>query len=400
MKILKFIFGIFFLIFLTGCWDKVELEERGLVLAIGIDKFEDSAKNEKIISSGEQRLIFSLSLPDVSEVVNSDDNSNKQKDTEQMPKKEEVSITKNEEVKKAVSSSVISAMNLADTYSEKNLYYGHTKVVVLGNDLLKDKQLFKETIDSLERNKEINRKLIVLSTNSDAQDILEFVPKEQNKIGLFISEFYQNNQNNLSMTFKQDLESVIQDLLKTGNTVIPQINIEDGVAKITGLSLIKDYRLIGNLNEELTRNYLFITNKLKSGEIEVFFEDVFIPLKIVKAKTNITMEDTGKNIVCYIKTYIEGNILEYSLNKNIMFDEKKYNEVTKMYEKRLIDEIFKTINFVKYNYDFDIFNIKEIAKKNFNKIYKKYNLESKNIYENIDFKVVPEVKIRSAGSIK
>ena len=178
MKIFKSIFILlFFSLSLTGCFDKVELEERALVLAIGIDKYTDGNDTNTEKTGEEKRFIVSMAMPEVSEGEKTG-NANPMGNGE-----EQNSI--NEAIKVAEGSSIASTIELIDTYMSKNLYYGHTKVVVLGKEILQDEILLREVIDSLERNNEISRKIIVLGTMGTAKEILQTIPKDEKMLGIY-----------------------------------------------------------------------------------------------------------------------------------------------------------------------------------------------------------------------
>ena len=84
MKIVKIVFVFLFLSsFLTGCFDKVEIEERALVLAIGIDKYleENDTNTEK--TGEEKRFIVSMTMPEVSEEEKSGNTDPMNKDKSQ-----------------------------------------------------------------------------------------------------------------------------------------------------------------------------------------------------------------------------------------------------------------------------------------------------------------------------
>lgn len=398
MKLVKIIFTITMCTFLTGCWDKVELEDRGLVLSLGIDKYSGNITEENA-----EPLIYTVSM-DIPNISDNNKESQENQGNQESQENQEISDSSETQTKDSIKSStgqtIYSAMKLVDSYTSQRLYYGHTKAVIFGSEILENENYLKEVIDALERNQEISRKLIVLSTKGKAKDILNFIPEEKGA-GIFINDFYKNNMDNTSFTFRQDLESIIQDLLSTGDTVIPEIEIENNSVKISGLAVIKDYKLIGWLDENMTKSFLWF-NKTKNigGEVSVVFEEGFVPLKITNNKVKITLEQEDDIIITNIDIDIEGNIGEYMLSQSIMMDTDKYKILQQEYVNKIKKEVLEFIYILQNDLKADIIGLKEICRKNYNNIYKNFNLEENNIYNNVLFNVNVEVKIRGSGNIK
>lgn len=395
MKKLSILLCLVIPIFLTGCFDKVELEERALVLAIGIDKYNKNIDTTLEKTGEEKRYVVSMAMPNVSEGEKSGET---EKQSDPMEKEEETQ-TVNEAIKTGEGSSISSTMDLIDTYISQDLYFGHTKVAILGEELLKEENLLKETIDSLERNKEISSKLIILASKKDAISILETIPKDEKMIGIYINDFYKNNKRNSSFTFRVDLEDVIKDMLSTnGDTGIPTIDIVDNDIRLGGIAVLNNYKLVGYLDDRQTKGLLWIIDKNSLGEITVPFENTFVSMDIFKKKMDMEFFEQNGKIVCKIKIDVKGNISEYILNNNIE-DDMKYEILEKEYENYLKEEIKYSLESI-INLNSDILKFKEKIRKNNYDLYKKYDLENNNIYKNLEFNIECDVKIKGSGSIR
>ena len=117
MKNLFKLLFIFFLatIFLSGCYDKVELEDRDFVMSLGIDLNENSENK------------ISLSAITTNDY-----------------KQEECNILT------SFGKTFDEALENLDNISNKKIYLGHTKLIVLSEKVLKNQYLFKEIINSSE----------------------------------------------------------------------------------------------------------------------------------------------------------------------------------------------------------------------------------------------------------
>lgn len=70
-------------------------------------------------------------------------------------------------------STIWSAVKAIDSKTDRKLDFGQIKLCVLGEDILKDREMTKQAIDAIERNKDIWRKVIVCFTKGKAEDILK-----------------------------------------------------------------------------------------------------------------------------------------------------------------------------------------------------------------------------------
>lgn len=382
--------------FLTGCFDKVELEERAFVLAMSIDKYKDYLDTNIEKAGEEKRYVIGMSMPEISEGEKSGNNESNPMENEK--KAEGNSINKS--IKQGEGSSLSSTMNLIDTYTSQNLYYGHTKAIILGKNILEDENYFKEVIDTLDRNKQISRKIIILASKSNAKDILEIIPKDEKMIGIYINDFYKNNKRNSSFTFRMDLEDIIKNLYSlNGDTIIPTVEIKNDDIHLDGIAILKNYKLISYLDNKQTKGLLWILDKNSLGTITTNFENSFVSLDIFKKNTKIDFSEENGKIVCNVNINVNGNISGYTLNNEIFESGNKYIELEKQYEKDLYEEIKYSLENIK-NINSDILSLKEkIRKNNFN-LYEKYNLEENNIYNNIEFKINCNVNIKGFGTIK
>lgn len=396
MKIIKicFIFSVCSL-FLTGCFDKVEIEERAIVLAIGIDKYDKALDTSTEQTGEEKRFVVSLAMPEVSEEEKGGESEKAQPEATQ--EKGEKSV--NEAIKVGEGSSVASVMDLIDTYMSKKLYYGHTKAVVLGKGILEDKVLLKEVLDALERNAEISRKIIVLGTNLQAKEILQTVPKDEKMLGIYINDFYKNDKKNTALTYNVDLEDVVQDLLSTGDTAIPDIEIVDEDVRLLGMIALKDSQYVGELDDAITKGLLWILDKKSLGEISVPFEDGYVSSRIFKKKLKKDIYEENGKIVCKFNIDVEGNISEYTLGENIIIGTEKYKTIETKIAEKIKEEVIASFEKIK-SLDADIMGLKELIRKDNYDLYKKYDLENKDIYSCVEFKIETTAKIKGAGSVR
>ena len=140
-------------LFLTGCWDSAEINEREYIFAVGIDK----GKSEN--------LIFSAEIPKINEGS------------------EEERIIYIEE-----------SINLSNFYndcfvrSEKVISDRLMQVIVIGESIAEDSETFKRIFDEIQRSPQINRRVKIAVAKGDAKDIIETEIPSNPIIGRYLSE--------------------------------------------------------------------------------------------------------------------------------------------------------------------------------------------------------------------
>lgn len=165
----------------TGCWDRIEIEDRGYILALGVDKYDPSDLNkyeskEYIeLERKTEKIPPDQKKPEIRTDKKGIDPKTKRKVKPPLPTKEnqyKFSVTvlfpnlrmmsktsKADEQMRFLfvrpTNNVLGIRNYLERDINKRLYYGYLKVVVLGRDLVADPGLVKEVLDSLNRDKDI-----------------------------------------------------------------------------------------------------------------------------------------------------------------------------------------------------------------------------------------------------
>ena len=357
----------------TGCWDKVEIEDRAFVVAIGIDKAMDKDSLDE------------LEVVTIEPSVDSLENKSSDK----------MSYSKIGNGK-----TVSLALNRIDMYSSKRQYLGHTKVAILGEKILKDPKMLSETLDGFQRNSEISNKLLILATDKNIQKILDAKIKGEPMAGLFLSNFYQNRENNSGVTFKKDLDSVLEDTQLNNTTIIPKVSLEDKDLRLGGSAIIKDYRLLGWLDNKETRGYVWVNDNAKNTELITKLDNIDTTLLVESHKKKMNFKKLDNDIlVANIDIDISGSIKNYALGSKNLYNQNNLNKLENLYSKIVKSEINTTFRKLQSEYNVDIFNfLKTIEKQNYD-LYLEIK-DNWNYYYN-NMQIVPNVNvnIRNIGSV-
>lgn len=250
---LKYIIIIFLPFVLTGCWDSVEINERHVVLEVAIDKNDASKQSSTEVQ--DKRYEVTYTIPDIAKLSGQDSLS--------------------EDVKTAIitkSSTIATSVDEVERKTQNTVTFSHTKALVLGEELLKDKELFKATIDGLIRNMQIGRGTSILAVKGKAGKLTQAKNPQNPIIGLYVMKFFNNSERPTSYAKQQTLGNLIKELQNTGVTTIPVISDQEGTVLIQGAAVIKDYELADWINKEQVRGELFVEGKIKEVPIVVKYK--------------------------------------------------------------------------------------------------------------------------------
>ncbi|HEX2925973.1 MAG TPA: Ger(x)C family spore germination protein [Ruminiclostridium sp.] len=332
MKIIKIFLLVLMVlvntIFLTGCWSYAEIDKLAIVAGVAFDK----GINDKYMVT-------------VEIVQNSGGKDSKT----------------SSEIISMEGKTLFDAVRNGIALTGKRLYWAHSSVVILSKDIAQEG--ITKITDWYIRDSETREDVdILISEEASAKEILEG-QETTDPIKSLTMAAVVKNQRSLSKSPKSDVLSVSMELQSKGmSTVIPTVNLKqiDGktVPQIIGTAIIKDDKLIGELNGEETKDLIFIRDEVKGGILVEGTEErsltTPVSLEIFKSKTKVKPDVEGRNIKMEISINTTVSIDEIEGNENYIDDagRKKLEQNANSKMKERIQSLIKK---VQSEYDADIF---------------------------------------------
>lgn len=252
-KLASLLMALVLLFPLAGCWDRRELNELGISVAMGIDKVGDRYQvTVQVVQPGEV-----ASQKGGSEGI--------------------TPVT----IYKAAGTTIFEAVRKMTTVSSRKIYAAHLRIIVIGEELAREG--IGDALDLLSRDYELRAdSFLLIAKRTTAAHVLEILtPLEKipaNKIydSIQTSEKVWAPVMSVTLdTFINDMESkgknpVISGILVTGNsekgstnenlkTIQPAASIQNN-----GLAVFRRDRLIGWLNQQESKGYNYIVNNIDS----------------------------------------------------------------------------------------------------------------------------------------
>ncbi len=361
----------------------MSIDRRAFIVAVGIDKFIfNELEDEPSLNKQINRYEMTFAIPNLQKVVGEQGLSDEPRF-----------------VKTSVGPTFINTYKNLEGRINKNAYFGHTKAILLGKELLKDKTLLKETLDILQRNNQFSRSIPVVSVDGTAKEALMANADMQPLIGIYISELFENNEGVNTRFEQRTLGDLLKDFKEDKGAIIPKLSIGEKDIKIAGAALVKDYELKGWLDEYEVRGMLWIKKNNQRLEVSIPYKHFYIAYHVSNSKSKITFYKEEEDIVCRVLVEAEGRLEEYILDENIL-DNKEIEKVEDAIEKSIKEEIENSIHILQKQYNTDVINIgKELERQD----PKQWELVKDNwdeVFEKMKFDINVSINIRRIGQIK
>ncbi len=353
-------------VFLTGCWDNVEINEREYIFAVGIDKGEDD------------NLIFTAEIPKINEGS------------------EEQRLIYTEE-----SNNFSNFYNDSFVRTDKVISDRLMQVIVLGESVVSDPDTLKEIFDEIERSPQINRRVKLTVAKGDAKDIIKTEIPNNPVVGNFLSRMLIK----LKKSMYQDIYTFDEALLNLqdyGNGILPLVEKYEDSLKVESSAVIKDYKHIGNLNYDENEIVMLLLNPDTSNlkNINVNVEDTVVSLGAVNIKITDKIDLRGDKLKVNYYVSLNCYIDSFTLNNKNLADKNFINKIKESATKQIIEQTEKTINKLQKTYKSDVLRIKDNLYKYHRKDFDKIKDNYEQIFQNADINVYYAMDIKSTGLVK
>ena len=320
----------FMLIMGTGCWDRLEIDDRALVLGVGIDKPEHQKKEsgsetKEIPKGGLPKYSMSLCIP---VFTNSSDSGGGEEEGGggQQPDRWILTSTGN---------TIQEIVRIYANRSSRMIVVGHMKVLVIGEQVAREG--IADILDYFTRDVDAHGRIMVVIANGKAKEILDITPYEEDYSPDYIEKLLQEGKGGASK-IEGDMVSLLKSLTSSGNAVLPRVRAgSKSDAVVGGSALIKDYKMVGWLGEWETSGVNTIRDKVEGGSLSIVApgtkeELMSIRLNNVKVKRDVTIK-AGQPIF-KIRIFSEGEVVEKPQSVGVLS-----SELLKEIERRVILEM-------------------------------------------------------------
>lgn len=332
-------------IFLSGCWDMRELNELGLVMAVGIDKAKDSgnfivtaqiAKPQSAASQGGKGGGGGGEPP--------------------------VWIGSGE------GKTIFEAIrNIAKT-SSRRVMWAHNNIIVIGKSLAEED--ITPVVDFFTHNPELRMKTWVAVSHEDAAAIVSAQTGIENIPGISLAELFRYHEL-ASESVASDMLHVFSDYKsESRQPLLSMMRIKKGQnsegreeIELSGAAIFKGSKMLGETSPEETRGLAFIRKETKNAVIVVSGyegEKQKVSVELKNTKINIRSEIKGDMPNITISVTTDGSVSEEDKVSDMTIEELK-TKVGAAAGREIEREIRMGIDKVQKDYKSDVIGIGRVV---------------------------------------
>lgn len=286
-------------LFLSGCWDRTEVNDLAIITAAGLDLTEDH----------QPELSVNINLTSQSggkQVGGMSESSGGGTDT---------SVVRS-----------AAGLNMADATSKlqrmlpRKVFWGHGEVFIFGERLAK--QGIFEPMDYLTRHPAPRERANVFVSKGLAKDVLMLQPSIERTIAEKLREMAKS-QTGLNITMKELAQMMAG---KAKAAVIPWVDIKPNQNNqaafpfISGSAVLKNGKMVGRINEYATRGIMWLRNEVKRATVTVSPKNTkgYVSFELKRSHTELAPHIHGDNWSITVKIETLNDIVENATDLNLM----------------------------------------------------------------------------------
>jgi spore germination protein KC len=379
LKKISVIFFFVLLVFLlSGCWDRREVNDLALVTAAGIDKKSDHVIELSVLvfipkgSSSQQEMSGSPGGGSAQTIM-----------------------------RYAEGTTIADAMSKLQEKLPRHIFWGHCEVFIFDEELAKEN--ISDHIDFIIRHPQLRERSQLFISYQKAKEILKLMPPLERDISEVLREL-----GNLEIGMNITTKDFSQMLTESGEGALPWIKIlppeEDSekqqtIAFINGTAIFKENKMIGQIDNALTRGVLWLRNEVKLATITIkpkVEEGGYISMNLLIAKSKLIPKIENGKWKIVVKATAETDIIQNTTNLD-MSSPDVVKPLEKLLNKDIKDKILATLSEVQKNYKTDIFGFSDAFNRKYPKVWAKQKYRWNDIYPEIEVSVDSNIKIHRFG---
>ncbi|WLD91698.1 Ger(x)C family spore germination protein [Alkalihalobacillus sp. AL-G] len=388
-KVIVFVILILLLSLLSGCWNRRELNELAIVVAMGIDKSED----QYVVTT---------------QVVNTGQVATKQGGGQKSP------VTTYQEK----GNTVFEAIRRMTTVTARKLYFPHLRILAIGEELAEEG--IGGALDFLSRDHELRTDFfIVIAKDTKAENVLKVMTGLEdipaNKLFSSLETSEKAWAPSMSITLDELISEIVSEGIHPNLTglqltgVVQEGEKNDNVQEIepdvqlkySGMAVFKDDKLIDWLNEKESKAVNYVLGNVKStiGEVSCPEGKGKVAIEVIRTEADLKTKVDKGSPKGTVQIQVEGNVGEVQCKKLDLTKTKTINDLEKKSEKRVKEIVESTITASQEEFKVDIFGFGEAIHRSNPDYWKKVRKEWDEKFTDMPVEVKVDVQILRVGTI-
>jgi spore germination protein KC len=373
----------------TGCWNSRELTDMSIVVGMGIDSVPNSDN-------------YSVSF----QIVNAGALSTQGGAQVGLGALPFVTYSSQDE-------SLFGALRKASRKVPRRLFFGHIQLVVIGEEAAK--KGINDLFDFMERSHEVRlSSTVLISRGTTAEEVVSIVTPLEKTPSIGISRKSRITSQVWAENADTNVKEIINDLVGPGEPIIGGIQINGdrkfasterntknsqppSYVLVNGISLMKNGKLIGWMDNHLARGVMWTRNEMKGTVMNLPCEEagtkdvVVVVRSITKVKPNL--QDGKPKFLIHIKE--EGVLGETSCSDDLN-NRKAIQRIQDKWAAQTKKEVAATITAAQ-KAESDVLGFGSFLQKSYPKQWKKLEKNWPHTFSESEYEIQVETYIRRAG---
>lgn len=384
------VFALLLLVLMTGCWDRKEIEDIGIVLGVGLDEtdIETTEPDKGPTSDGKQGEHPSLSMIHQFAIP------------KQFAAKAGMSKKNYSNLISEVSP-VFENIRELSTRAERSPSYEHLRIIVISETLARNIDL-NNIINFFMRNTETRRTIPMVVSRGKARDAFEQGGLITNP-ALRLRELADNYQKTLNMAHEVRLGDMSERLTGKSSFIVPRVDTTTKEVKYSGAAVIKGKtaKMIGWLGAKEIAGLNMLKGEKKSLGVITGYDPESgeaIVYEIRKMKSKIKPQVKGDKVTFAVKIETEGKLREDWVNPGNAFEPEFIKRAETATEMSIQKAAEKALSKTQKDFKVDVVGFgKKLSIEN-PRIWKKMKEDWDEQFSEMQVEIMTKVNIQEFGT--
>lgn len=375
---LTFLFISIIVLLLSGCWDRKEVNDLGLVTAAGIDKISDKTLELSVLvyipkSAGSQQSMDGGSGGVSAQTL----------------------------VRSATGITIADAMSKLQEKLPRHIFWGHSEVFIFNDELAK--MGLAKQVDFIIRYPQLRERSQIFITHQKAKKVLSLLPPLERDLATVLREL-ESLKMGMEVTVKNYAEKLISD---SKDTAVPYIKMmppaegkkkKETIAYISGTAIFKKDKMVGKIDASVTRGVLWLRNEVQLATVTVKPREAkgYVSLSLLEASSKLVPGFDHGRWKMVLKTEAEADIIQNTTQLD-MTDPKVVKSLQRQLKKEIEDKVNLALTSVQKDMKADIFGFGDAFHRKYPALWKKQKSHWNEIFPNVDVTIDSNIKIRRQG---
>jgi spore germination protein len=380
-------FIIFFsILFMSGCWSSVEVEERGFGVGVAFDIAEASENKESTDSLKKDLLTVTYQL--INPNPTSQDNG------------EAVSGRKPYNNISQTGDSIHQIVRELARENEHPVFMPHLKVLVVSEEILKTLSL-DEILDFHFRDNEVRLSTLAFVSSGKAYETLR--TNQNDTFPAFrLLDISGNEYRTTKLLTPVPLAKLIGKMHSGSSFLLQNVVSSNGEVKFSGAAVIdgKTNKCLGFLNEEELEGYTWFTGEGEGGVIRTLDKetDQIVIFEVDEMESSITSTIDGAQIAFDVSIKAEGMLSESWIDSEEAIDNEFIKRIEKEIEETVAQLVTGVLEKTQQEYEVDVMGFGEHLRINHPKVWEEMKDDWDQTFSDVPITSNVTVKIVDYGS--